>query len=295
MSAGDELQGGHAAYDELAVGFALDALEPDDEARFLDHLGGCRRCDEALADHRAIAAELAYAVDPVEPVPMPPALAALVASAPGGLPADPFPATGPGRLDLVTARGALRLRRAATLRRRVLVAAAALVVLAIGGTAVYDVVARPGPGSGQVAAQEPEAGALAAVNDPAATVGRLAALRGGAGSGTAVVSGGHAWLVVSGLPVNDPRTTRYVVWQVTGLDGMTARAAFDVRHEGATPVDLGPADKAATGNPRYAVTLEKGIGPRLPTKPGAQRVLLPAPVASDSATSTASAPPEGTG
>jgi hypothetical protein len=34
----------HQRYDELAVGWALHALEPEDEAAFARHLSGCARC-----------------------------------------------------------------------------------------------------------------------------------------------------------------------------------------------------------------------------------------------------------
>ena len=34
----------HEVFDELAVGWALHALEPEDEAVFAQHLPGCERC-----------------------------------------------------------------------------------------------------------------------------------------------------------------------------------------------------------------------------------------------------------
>ena len=42
----------HAPFDELAVGWALHALEPEDEALFVAHLAGCERCAATVAETR---------------------------------------------------------------------------------------------------------------------------------------------------------------------------------------------------------------------------------------------------
>jgi anti-sigma-K factor RskA len=52
---------------ELCAGYALDALDPDDERRFEAHLAGCSSCQEELARMSATAASLAHAVPPAEP------------------------------------------------------------------------------------------------------------------------------------------------------------------------------------------------------------------------------------
>lgn len=49
----------HERWDELAAGFALDALEPAEEAELLAHLDDCEQCREALRDHQLVAAQLA--------------------------------------------------------------------------------------------------------------------------------------------------------------------------------------------------------------------------------------------
>lgn len=59
----------HEAYEELVVGYALSALEPEEEQEFLRHLGGCARCEQSLARHRQTLAHLAYAVEPATPPP----------------------------------------------------------------------------------------------------------------------------------------------------------------------------------------------------------------------------------
>lgn len=48
----------HEPWDELAAGYALHALEPDEEQEFADHLQTCDRCADLLRDHELVAAQL---------------------------------------------------------------------------------------------------------------------------------------------------------------------------------------------------------------------------------------------
>jgi anti-sigma-K factor RskA len=57
----------HSEYDELAAGYVLGALEPDDEHDFRRHLDGCAACEANVRDLEAVVGELAYAVPQVEP------------------------------------------------------------------------------------------------------------------------------------------------------------------------------------------------------------------------------------
>lgn len=59
----------HRLFEELAVGHALSALEPDEEQRFRAHLDSCAQCRREVDEHVATAAHLAYAVEDVEPSP----------------------------------------------------------------------------------------------------------------------------------------------------------------------------------------------------------------------------------
>ena len=54
--------GDHGGWDALAVGWALSALEPDDEARLAAHLPGCARCTETVREAVWTVTDLAYAV-----------------------------------------------------------------------------------------------------------------------------------------------------------------------------------------------------------------------------------------
>lgn len=53
----------HDHWDELAAGYALDALEPAEEAQLLTHLDSCELCREGLRGHQMVAAQLAALAD----------------------------------------------------------------------------------------------------------------------------------------------------------------------------------------------------------------------------------------
>lgn len=57
----------HEPYDELAVGWALHALEPEDEALFGAHLPGCPRCTRTVAETSEVMAALAGDLPQAEP------------------------------------------------------------------------------------------------------------------------------------------------------------------------------------------------------------------------------------
>ena len=54
----------HSEYEELAAGYVLGALEPDDEHVFQQHLGGCPVCEANVRELEAVVGELAYAAPP---------------------------------------------------------------------------------------------------------------------------------------------------------------------------------------------------------------------------------------
>ena len=55
------------ALHELTAAYALDALDPAERAEYEEHLATCERCREELAQLSVVAAELAFAVEPVAP------------------------------------------------------------------------------------------------------------------------------------------------------------------------------------------------------------------------------------
>ena len=54
---------------DLTAAYALDALDPEEERSYEQHLAGCERCREELAAFSEVAGSLALAVDPAEPAP----------------------------------------------------------------------------------------------------------------------------------------------------------------------------------------------------------------------------------
>lgn len=57
----------HAELEQLAAGYVLGALEPDDEQAFARHLDGCQLCQREVNQLEGVVGELAYAVPQVEP------------------------------------------------------------------------------------------------------------------------------------------------------------------------------------------------------------------------------------
>jgi anti-sigma-K factor RskA len=57
----------HSEFEELAAGYVLGALEPDDEHVFQRHLGGCPTCEASVQELEATVGELAYSTPPVDP------------------------------------------------------------------------------------------------------------------------------------------------------------------------------------------------------------------------------------
>ena len=65
------MTGPHERWDELAAGFALDALEPAEEAELMDHLEECETCRATLRDHQHVAAQLGALADDDDVAPPP--------------------------------------------------------------------------------------------------------------------------------------------------------------------------------------------------------------------------------
>jgi len=57
----------HSEFEELAAGYVLGALEPDDEHDFRRHLDGCATCEANVRELEAVVGELPYAAPSVDP------------------------------------------------------------------------------------------------------------------------------------------------------------------------------------------------------------------------------------
>jgi anti-sigma-K factor RskA len=284
----DEHRDPHESYDELAVGWALHALEPEDEAAFAGHLAGCGRCAQTVAETSEVMAALAADLPSAEPSPsLRDRLRAEVARteqlpvpveeprtdpgdagppAGGPPPARPaerapsrHPAGGmrPAPLEGLRPPGATRLPDPRPSWRRVLphalVAAAVAAVLALGAWNV--VLSSEREEARTVAAERGEM--LASLLVPGrATIAPLVA--DDEQVATVVARDGQVQVVAEGLPVNDSSSDTYVVWGVPGDGDPVALGTFDVVSR---QMDLRTVGSTATGlddYSAYAVSIEPG-------------------------------------
>ena len=247
----------HRAFEELAVGYALHALEPEDELAFEAHLPSCARCERDIADHRESLLQLAQLAPPADP---PPALLDGLRSAVAAEPRRP-----PAPLPLSPLRSvsapAPRRRSAAGLRRGpVLVAAAAVaaVVLGLGGwNAVLQRDRDALEARGDTFAR--------AVDTLERADTRTVQLRDDTGEVrvVAVLDDEEMSLVVKGLPPTTSDTV-YVVWGQTPSGAVRAVGTFDVE---SSEIDVreGLRLQDADGLARLMVTREEGRTPPLTT------------------------------
>jgi hypothetical protein len=272
----------HVAWDELAVGWALHALEPEDESLFAAHLRTCDRCRQTVADTAEVMAALAGDLPQAEPsdglrdrlraavaeteqvrpveLPEAPASRAPVVRPPL-VPSPPLGGASPyGNL-----RAPLPPRRidARPSWRRVLptalVAAAVAAVLALGA---WNVVVTGDRDAARSTAEE-----QGRVLDSLLQPGRAAIApltENGSRIATVVARDGQVQVLADGLPVNDASNQVYVVW---GMRNGTpvAIGTFDV----VTPqMDVRTVGSAATGlddYSAYALSIEPGR--QAPTTP----------------------------
>jgi anti-sigma factor RsiW len=256
----------HREFDELAVGWALHALEPEDEARFVTHLPGCARCADTVAETQEVMAAMASDIPPAEPsdelrsrlraavaetaqVPAPPAVVpAEVASTPRAhdTPSDGGPSLIPMRP-----------------RRRMLAGAlVATAFAAVAGLGVWNVVLNSDRQQLQATVAEQNAVVDALLSPGRATIAPLDDE--GRRLATVVVRDGELQVVAEGLAVNG-RDTTYVVWGLEG-ESATALGTFDVTR---SQLDVRTVGSGVTGLdqfPGYGISLEPGQeAPSAPT------------------------------
>ena len=229
---GPELDRSHGDWDALAVGWAMTALDPDDERRFAEHLATCGRCTATVRDAVDTVVDLAYALPP-EPPPARLRRRILAAAAAEPRPAATRDAGLPGDAAWSTARdGADSGRNGRPVgggsrqgagggvvgfgsrRRWVPLAAMAAAVALIAGLAVWNVTLQSDQGRlRDVVAQRDELVARLTEAGPA----RVAIIRGPSGTGdrqaTVVVKQGRVGLITETLPPEPPGRT-YWLWSL---------------------------------------------------------------------------------
>jgi hypothetical protein len=234
----------HAAYETLAAGYALAALEPDEEERFLAHLPSCALCERAVVEHTETLAHLAYAASSETP---PHSLlqgirAGIVESGRSG----EFPA--PLRLEL--ARSRRRDRSVRMMTALIGVAASLIVVAAL-------LLANRGLSSQERGAQLDATRLSATVSSLLVPGARKIDLTGTGGRGAVIVNGRSVSLVLTGVAANDRRSSIYVLWEKTTFGDVRAVGSFDVKSSEVSVINdlrLASADTIKT----FIVTQEIG-------------------------------------
>ena len=250
----------HRVFDELAVGWALHALEPEDEAVFAEHLPGCERCAQTVADTTEVMATMAADLPRAEPSDrLRDRLHAAVAETEQIRPEEGPPeparpaATGfPGYRHVEQPPAApVPLRRRAPVM--VLASAAVAAVLGLGVWNVFLADSRSDL-EATLAQQERIVDTLLTPGD--ATISALSADDGGVVA-TVVARSDRVDVISHGLALNDTEDQTYVVW---GIDdsGPKAIGVFDVTRSQMTLQTVGSGSTGLDEYDQYGISLEPG-------------------------------------
>ncbi len=246
----------HEFYDQLAVGHALSALEPEDEQLFLAHLPGCAACERALTEHHDTLGHLAYGVAGDAPPP------AVLEGIRAGVVASGRSGTFPPPLSMEAAR---TRRRDKTVRWTTVVVGAAAAVVMVAALVFVN----RGLTSREHQAQNAAANlsrTVASLLVPGARKVELAGDHGG--QGAVVVNGSSIALVMAGVPVNDQRSSIYVLWEKSLLGDVRAVGTFDVGSSQLAVVNNLRLSQRLDTVKSFIVTREQGrTAPRLSSQP----------------------------
>lgn len=206
----------HSTFEELAVGYALHALEPEDELLFDEHLASCSRCRADVAQHAVALGDLADAVPQLEPP------ASLLAGIRAAIAEEPREQVAPASAPVPLAP---RQREDVRLRRGWLLSAAAGVTALVLGLGVATAVLRHDRDAATATADR-LASAVKTLEKPGATTVRLADFD-GTTRAVVVAQGSSLSLVVDGLAPNDAGSV-YVLWGQDRAGQVRAMSTFDV-------------------------------------------------------------------
>ena len=279
----DPRRGEHGAFDELAVGWALHALEPEDEELFAAHLPTCPRCRQTVAETTDVMGALAGDLPPADP---PERLRERLRAAveevdqlpspdrDGDRPARPVPPVAadgptPERRPEVRSWGAHRAplplgaADPQSSWRRVLpsalVAAGVAAVLALG---TWNVVLSSARDEAQATAAEQAELVDALLIPGQATIAPLS--DGGTTVATVVAREDRVQVVAHGLAPNDVQDQTYVVWG-TAAGSATPLGTFDVTSPQPVLWTVGSGAPGLDAYTGYAVSLEPGR--EMPSEP----------------------------
>jgi len=251
----------HVRFEELAVGHALSALEPEEEQVFLRHLPSCAACERDVQEHRETLALLALSTAPADPPP--PVLKGIRAGmAVDSTTAPPVPLRASGGARSLDEARTRRSKRPARAVQWVGAAAAGALVLTLGA---WNLVLR----DDRDAAQQYGDRLAAAVRDLAEPGSTSVPLETDDGSvvAVAVVQDSEVSLVVDGLEPND-RGTTYVLWAQDRTGGVRPVGAFDVEQSQVDVVEDLPVEGGVESVAAYLVSNERGdVAPPTPGGP----------------------------
>jgi hypothetical protein len=271
MTAGDR-RDVHDPFDELAVGWALHALEPEDEAVFAAHLPGCERCATTVAETSEVMAAMATDLPQAEPsAALRDRIRAAVEQteqlpAPIPEPATPIePATAPVPPVRAVAPeprpdggSPSRWRRALPLG---LVAAAVAAILGLG---LWNVVLTSDRQQLQETVAEQNEVMNGLLTPGRATIAPLE--DDGKAVATVVARGDEVDVITHGLSVNDRRSTTYVLWNMSG-NAAQSLGTFDVTSPTMGMKIVGSGLTGVDQFDTYGISLEPGRkAPSLPTE-----------------------------
>lgn len=212
----------HDMYDELAVGHALNALEPEDEMLFLAHLPGCAACARALIQHQETLGHLAYATADEEPP------AALLDGIRAGVAASDRAGAFPAPVVDLASR-----RRARTVKLTTALVGVAASVVLVAALLIANLSL-----SSRNSDLKTKESAFARTVNGLLTPGAQRVELTGSGNAVAVVHGGQVDLVLADVPETDAKSV-YVLWQQSTSGTVKAAGVFDVSHDGLTVVSKG--------------------------------------------------------
>ncbi|GHE12965.1 anti-sigma factor [Klenkia taihuensis] len=253
MSGRDRRDAGHEAWDELAVGWALHALEPEDEAGFGAHLAGCDRCRTTVADTTEVMGAMASDLPQAEPSEeLRERLRAAVAATEQVHRPAPASTGRPTVIAVPTPIGAATRRTGWRRAPQLLVAAGVAAVLGLGA---WNVALTQDRDAARATAAS-QASMMSALLAP----GQMSVARmesDGHTVATVVAHDGQAQVVTDGMSANDTTDSTYVLWGLTD-DGAVPLGTFDVVSDA---TDLRTVGSDATGlddYSAYAISLEPG-------------------------------------
>ncbi|MCW2549818.1 MAG: uncharacterized protein JWN96_4278 [Mycobacterium sp.] len=248
----------HEDFEGLAAGYALHALEPEDEQRLAAHLLTCQDCARLVADAATVGAVLADLVPEAAPsAGLRDRILAAAAAEPRGVDesAGPEPADAEleappeqGRQPRVVSHGRATRARKLQLRSRVAVGVLAAVVGV--GVAVPVTLALSGGSSPNSFTQ--------ALLQPGAREITLTGGSGTAAAAKAAVTDSGVQFIADRLPKNDPSDSIYVLWMAGSTGPPAAVATFDVRNGSTVALDVSKLPMKASQITFIAVSKESG-------------------------------------